>query len=248
MRSPYGLKVIESCLSCPVRRDRLLCDVSPEALRALDTITVPAVYPKGALLFVEGQLPRGVFVLCAGRVKLSASSPEGKTLIMRIAEAGEIVGLPGTISGRPYELSAETLEPAQANFIARDQFLRFLGEHGEVALRVAKVLSNIYYSAYDEIRTLGLSRSSSEKLARFLLDWSARPTGTRRDGRVTLALTHEEIAQTIGASRETVTRLLTELRKKRIVQLKGATLTIRNRTSLEKLAAQSSPLAVLPNL
>src|SRR5262245_36067351 len=115
MPAPYGLKIIESCLTCPVRHERLLCDISPGALRALDSITSTAVYPKGAVLFTEGQEPRGVFVLCSGRVKLSASSAEGKTMIFRIANPGEVVGIPGSISGRPYEVTAEMLEPGQAN-------------------------------------------------------------------------------------------------------------------------------------
>jgi CRP-like cAMP-binding protein len=57
-----------------------------------------------------------------------------------VAEEGEIVAPPGSISGRPYEVSAEALEPIQANFIRRDELLRFLREHGEAALRVAEML------------------------------------------------------------------------------------------------------------
>ena len=76
-------------------------------------------YP--AILFVEGQEARGVFVICNGRIKLSASSADGKSLILRIAEPGEVVGLPGTISGKPYEVTAEALEPIQANFIPRER-------------------------------------------------------------------------------------------------------------------------------
>jgi len=236
MRPPYGLKVIESCFACPVRHEGFLCDLSPKALGALDAITSRATYPKGALLFVEGEPPRGVFVLCSGRVKLSASSAAGRTMILRVTEPGEVVGMPGTISGKPYDVTAEVLEPAQASFIPRARFLRFLAEHGEVGLRIAQLLSNIYHHTCQEARSLGLSRSSSQKLARFLLDWSNRPGLRRPDGRVTLTLTHEEIAQMINASRETVTRLLAQLRRDRVIQTKGATLIIRSRRALESLA------------
>ena len=132
MRAPYGLEIIESCLSCPHREDRLFCNLPPPAMQKLAAITSASSYPKGATLFVEGQVPRGVFILCSGRVKLSTSSADGKTLIVRIADPGEVLGLPATVTEKAYELTAEVIEPTQANFITRQEFLNFLREHGEV--------------------------------------------------------------------------------------------------------------------
>src|SRR5579862_8640946 len=140
MKTPYGLQVIEDCLSCPVRKDRMFCDLPREALQGLDAISSPATYPKGAVLFVEGQEARGVFTVCEGRVKLFGSSANGKTMIFRIAEAGEIIGLPSTLAAKPYELTAEALEPTQASFISRENFLEYLRAHGDAALRVAEML------------------------------------------------------------------------------------------------------------
>jgi len=235
MRAPYGLEMIENCLSCPHRQDRLFCNLSPPAVESLSAITSAAVYPKGATLFVEGQSPRGVFVLCSGRVKLSTSSADGRTLILRISESGDVLGLPATVTGKPYELTAEVIEPTQANFMARDDFLRFLRDHGEAALRVAQQLGETYHSAVAEMRTIGLSHSASEKLARFLLDLGSDHTGVEGDIKLTLTLTHEEIAQIIGASRETVTRLFSDFKKKQLVQVKGSTVTIKNKPALESL-------------
>src|SRR6202051_1982650 len=140
MRAPYGLEIIESCLSCPHREDRLFCNLPPLAVQKLAAITSAAVYPKGATLFVEGQSPRGVFILCSGRVKLSTSSADGRTLILRMSESGEVLGLPATVTGKPYELTAEVIEPTQANFIPCDEFLRLLSANGEVAPRGAPQL------------------------------------------------------------------------------------------------------------
>jgi len=235
MRAPYGLEIIESCFSCPHREDRLFCNLPPTAVQGLASITSPASYPKGATLFVEGQSPRGVFILCNGRIKLSTSSADGKSLIVRIAEPGEVLGLPATVTGKPYELTAEVIEPAQANFIARQDFLTFLREHGEAALRVAQQLGETYHSAIAEMRTIGLSHSVGEKLARFLLDLSAGHDKGKGELRITLTLTHEEIAQVIGASRETVTRLFGEFKKKQFLQVKGSTLIIKDKTGLESV-------------
>jgi CRP/FNR family transcriptional regulator len=238
-RTPYGLEMIDSCLTCQMRSDYLFCNLPTDALEALEKIKSAAAYPKGAMLFLEGQNPRGVFILCHGRAKLSTSSSDGKTIILRIAEPGEVLGLSATISGKPYEVTVETLEPCQANFIARQDLLNFLKEFGEVAVRVAQELSNNYHSAYQEIRALGLSSSASEKLAKLLMEWAdlAGPSATSKNGelRLTMTLTHEEIAQLIGTSRETVTRIFADLKKKQLIQVKGATLIVKNREALTRL-------------
>lgn len=236
MKTPYGLEVIESCLTCPVMKDRLFCDLSQKTLAGLDAISTTSTYPKGAVLFVEGQEARGVFIICNGRVKLSASSSQGKSIILRIADAGEIVGLPGSISGKPYEVTAEALEPIQANFIRRDELLRFLREHGEAALRVAEMLCHIYHATYQEVKYLGLSSSAAEKLARFILDLAdSKPHDDDGTIRAAVTLTHEEIAEMIGASRETVTRLFASFKKKKLIEVHGSTLLIKNKAGLEAL-------------
>ena len=235
MRAPYGLEIIESCLSCPHREERLFCNLTPPAVRKLAAITSAAAYPKGATLFVEGQLPRGVFVLCSGKVKLSTSSADGKSLILRISEPGEVLGLPATVTGKPYELTADVIEPTQANFISRQDFLLFLREHGEAALRVAQQLGETYHAAISEMRTIGLSHSAAEKLARFLLELTTKDDKDKSAISATLTLTHEEIAQTIGSSRETVTRLFSDFKKKQLVQVKGSTVIIKNKAGLESL-------------
>lgn len=236
MRAPYGLEIIEDCVTCPHLQERVFCNLPPRALQRLSEITSPSSYPKGAMLFVEGQVARGVFILCNGRVKLFTSSNDGKSLIARIADAGEILGLPATLTGKAYELTAEVIEPAQANFIPRSDFLIFLREYGEAALRVAQQLGESYHAAVAEMRSLGLANSAAEKLARFLVDWCASHGNGKGEIRSTLTLTHEEIGEMIGASRETVTRLFSAFKKKQLLQMKGATLIVRDKAALEKIA------------
>ena len=173
MRAPYGLNILDNCATCPVREEHLFCNLPLPTLRKLNEIKSTAVYPKSAMLFIEGQQPRGVFVFCTGKAKLYTSSREGKTVILNLAEAGDVLGLNATISNKPYELTAEMMEPGQANFITRDALLQFLRENGEIALRVAEQLSRNYYSAFEEVRMLGLASSPAEKLAKLLLSWWA---------------------------------------------------------------------------
>jgi CRP/FNR family cyclic AMP-dependent transcriptional regulator len=235
MRAPYGLNIIDNCLVCPIREEHLFCNLPLPAVQKLNEIKSTAVYPKSTMLFIEGQQPRGVFVLCAGKAKLFTSSSDGKTIITKISEGGDVLGLNATISNRPYEVTAEMMEPGQANFIAREALLQFLREHGEVALRVAEQLSRNYYIAYEEIRTLGLTSSASEKFAKLLLSWSPDKGNANEPVHVKMTLTHEEIAERIGTTRETVSRLFSDFRRKQLLETKGSTLVIRNKPTLEKM-------------
>ncbi len=235
MKSPYNLQIVESCLTCKLRADRMFCDLPAGTLAAFDAITYANLHPQGAVLFVEGQEVRGIYIVCGGRVKLSTCGLDGKTIITHIAEPGEILGLSATVSGQPYEVTAEMLEPGQTNFARRDDFLRFLREHNDACLRVAEHLSSHYHQACMQIRSLGLSHSAAEKLAKLLLEWSAKGEETDQGIRLKLTLTQEEIAEMIGVSRETVTRLFADFKKRQIVRLRGATLLIRDKAALEAL-------------
>ncbi len=236
MQVPYGLNILENCTTCTATGERLFCKLSHHAMERLNGMKATAVYPKGAVLFLEGQRSRGVFVLCAGKAKLSTCSREGKTIITKISEVGDVLGLSAVVSNRPYEVTAEMMEPGQVNFIARESLLQFMKDDVEVAMRVAEQLSSNYYSAYEGIRTLGLTSSPSEKFAKLLLSWSSRASANNGAPQFKMTLTHAEIAEVIGTTRETVSRLFSDFKKKQLLLLKGATLIIRNRPSLEQIA------------
>ena len=142
------------------------------------------------------------------------------------------------LSGAPYEVTAEALEPCQLTFVRRAQFLRLLSEHSDAALRAARQMSHSYRAAFEQVRLLGLSQTAASKLARFLLEGCAHEGQKIGTGiRMTLTLTHEEIGQRIGASRETVTRLFSEFKQERIIQVKGSTLFVHNPAALELLTS-----------
>lgn len=236
MKTPYGLKIIDTCTECTCRAAGFFCGLSPEVLKALDQVSQHSVLPAGAILFVEGQTSRGMFVVCSGRVKLSTTSREGKVLILKTTEAGEVLGLSAAISGMNYEMTAETATPCQLNFVDRKSLLHLLECHPAVGVQAARFLSREFQAAYRDIHDLVLARSSAGKLARLLLSCSPERGSVLEEFRVRSAMTHEEMAQRIGSSRETVTRLLSDLKKRQLIRHDGATLVIRNRTALEALA------------
>ena len=234
MKGPYGFELNESCQNCKLRANGFFCQLSPAALKDLDAIKFASAYPAGAVLFIEKQTARGVYMLCEGEVKLSISSSEGKKLILRITKPGEVLGVVSALSGMPHEVTAETLRPCQVTFIPRDAFLRFIAKHPEAYPIIAGQLGSQYQIACEQLRNLGLSASAPEKLAKLLLDFSVTGQPTKGGTRIKLPLTHEEIAEFIGTTRETVTRTLSEFKSQHLVELHGATLVIEDREALEE--------------
>ena len=205
--------ISDICLSCAMRKGQYFCDLSDRALHYLNAVKSTAVYPKRAQLFIEGEAAYGVFLLCTGRVKLSTCSHEGKTIITKISQPGDVLGLNAVVSNRPYEVTAEMMDRGRASFIPRDSLLQFMREHGEVAQAVAEQLCSNYYAAHEVIQTLGLA--VSERVSKFL------PSHNSGSSRITL--TQEEIAESIGTTRNTVTRLFSEFKKRQLTAVKGST-------------------------
>jgi CRP/FNR family transcriptional regulator, cyclic AMP receptor protein len=236
MRAPYGMELTEDCKTCTMRKNGFFCHLPCSALQAFNSMKFTTAYPSGAVLFVEGQAPRGAYMLCKGRVKLTMNSADGKTLIVGICEPGEVLGLNAAVSGAPYELTAEALQICQVNFVRRDDLVKLLRENPEASGAAMRQLSTNYRQACQEIRNLGMSRSASEKLAQFLLDTYAKAQPTSQGKRFQLGLTHEEISQVVGTSRETVTRTMTEFRSKMLISTKGSTVVIRDESGLKAQA------------
>ena len=190
------------------------------------------------ILFREGGRSNGVYVVCTGQVKLFCTSKEGKTLILKIAMPGDVLGLGAVLSGSAYEITAETIQPTQIKSIGRDDFLPFLAKHGEGSLHAAKALSDDYKAAFLDARRLALSGSAAGRLASLLLEWGkAAGSCGKLEMRFTMALTHEELANMVGSSRETVTRLLTRFKKEKLIEMRGSSIVILAPELMETLVA-----------
>ena len=222
-----------NCETCKLKEDGFLCHLTPAAAREFESIKSPSFYPAGSTLFLENEPATGIFLLCSGKVKLSVSSRGGKTLILELARPGEILGLSASMSGIPYEASAEALHPSKIAFIRREDFLRFAARFPEVFTAVSRQLNFQYARACEQLRTVGLSMSAHEKVARLFLNWSAEEPQTSGAAQIKVPLTHEQIAECVGSTRETITRTLSEFKNKHLVTFKGTTVTIPSRSALQ---------------
>jgi CRP/FNR family transcriptional regulator, cyclic AMP receptor protein len=218
------------------RKSEFFGGLSTAALEDFETLLVPVSHPANKVLFTETQPTEGVCVVIEGEVRLSINSTDGRRLSLRIAHAGEVLGLSSTLSGNGYEMTADTLYPAKVAHISRQAFLQFLARHPEVYAIVTSEISRSYNLACEQLRMVGLSTSVPERLARLLLRWSDSGQQPESGSRCRLSLTHEEIGEFIGASRETVTRTLSVFKNRRLVAQHGCTITIPSRVALESYA------------
>jgi len=214
----------------------MFCNLSADQLQDLDSIAMQWSLPKGAILFQEDDPSNNVALICDGQVKLSCTSPEGKTLILRIACAGDVLGLGAAISGSPYEVTAEAIVPTLIKGIRRADFIAFLERHGQASMHAVQSLSSEYRTAFYDAKRLALSPSAAGRLSSVLLEWGRSAACGKPVMRFTMALTHEELANMAGTSRETVTRILSRLKRENLIDVKGSSFTILAPEKLEHVS------------
>jgi CRP/FNR family transcriptional regulator, cyclic AMP receptor protein len=215
--------------------------LSPEALSDFESLEYHAHHSGNTILFLAGETPTRVLVLLDGRVKLSLNSIDGRRLILRIAQPGEILALNSALSGCAVAITAETLHPCTIAILRREDFLSFLLRHPIAYQGAARELSLDYTRACERLHTIGLQSSAQIKLARLLLEWCADGQQTECGTRIKLSLSHREIGECIGCSRETVTRTMNAFKHQHLLDYQGVTLVIPNRLALESYADTDRP-------
>ncbi len=226
MKAPTDLATRIECLGCDQRSSSYFCSLPDESLKKLSHGTSIQGHAKGSTLFVQGEICDGVHVLCAGRVKLVTYSEDGRAIIVRVAEPGEVLGLSACVAGVAYETTAQVSACCQVNFIKRNKFVDLLKNDPSVALNAIRELSLLYHKAHTQICSLGLSVSASDKLGKLFLEWCGRADSNGSGVHIQLSYTHEELAEMIGTSRETVTRLFKAFKDRGLIRLDGADLFI----------------------
>lgn len=212
-----------------------------EAMAQFNAIAMEMSYLRNARLFLEGEAPQYIFVLSSGRVKLSVTSREGKIMIVRVAGAGDVLGLGAALAAKVHEISAEVLEPCRAKVIRTKDFLTFLEKYPEAATEATRCILNEYQATFSNMCRLALPTTVAGRLANLLLEWlnSRSQRGAQRGAkecRLTVALTHEEIAGMTNTSRETVSRVFHQFQRDKLIAIKGASLTVLQPLALEQLA------------
>lgn len=206
-----------------------------DARACLGEMGMQAHYARGERLFAEGERSRHIFFLYNGRIKLSVASREGKSVILRIAEPEQVLGLSAALSGNEHEVTAECMEPCVVKAIPTKDFLSFLQKYPEAAMEATRCVLREYQTVFNEVCRLALPSTVAGRLANLLLEWRKTRFRAGRP-RVLMTLTHEEIAGMTATSRETVTRVFNQFAREKLISIKGSSLTVLQPEALEQMA------------
>lgn len=226
-----------NCINCPHVVKHPFCNVGERERAFLEANSIQMEYRRGNLLFREGDECSAVFVICSGKVKVSAASSQGRSFTLRIAGEGDVLGMGAVLQDKEYEVTAEAIEPCQVRVLRAKFFKQMLQQYADVGIGVARALADDYRAAFDEACLIALPGSSAGKLARLILDLAADATRRGSGSSVTMALTHEELASMIATTRETVTRTLGRFRKDELISIRGVSLTVLQPDALKQLAS-----------
>ena len=213
---------LESCMLCR------LC--LKDWLPALDANRKSLKYKKGELIFSEGEEVKGMFFIYTGRVKVHKKWEQGKELIVRLAKDGDIVGHRGLGSDNIYPVSGTALESTEICFIDLHFFNATLKVNQDFLYALMMFFASELKESEKKMRNLA-HMPVKGRVANALLSLRSK-FGENKEGYVNINLSRQDLASYIGATYETVFRIMTELEEENAIGMDGKNIFIRNESSL----------------
>ena len=176
-------------------------------------------YPRNSTIVEEGLPGDYMYILREGRVKVTKLSEDGREKILDFLDVGAFVGEMALLERAPRSASVKTLSAVRVLALSRNDFMGLLRKSPDLALAVIQVLSRRLRTVNDQASALSFQRVKDRTTG--LLDRLAKDSTSSGDRRATPALTHQQIADMIGTSRETVTRVVKELKASGWLQQEG---------------------------
>lgn len=220
-----------NCATCEVRSNSLFSSFCDEDLVNLNESKTCSYYKKNQPLFIEGNLPRGVFCMHQGKVKVFTRGDSGKEQIIHIAKEGEVLGFRAMFSGDPYKLSATTLEESNICFITKENFLDMIDSNATLRKGIMKELSKELGERAVFITNMS-QKSVRERLAYSLLilgDIYAPDL---------INLSREDLANFVGTATETLIRLLKDFKDEGFIEIHARKLEVLDQNKLIHLAGK----------
>lgn len=207
------------------------------AIHSSNISNLTSMHPRGKVLFSEGEPARGAFILRSGRAIVSISSSEGRVVILHVAQPGDVLGLNCVLRNMSYNTTVKTIERCRTDFVPRKELVALMERSQPAAQAISQILSREVAELTERARSLLLPQSASARLARLLLEWCERSGASQsNEVSITKRFTHEEIANMICSSRETVTRLMASLNRRRVIRVTPDSILVCDAAALEKVA------------
>jgi CRP/FNR family transcriptional regulator, cyclic AMP receptor protein len=214
----------------------LLADLAPDALMQLAEVVEMKEIRRRQVIYLPGDPGSAVYVVNGGRVKVSKVTRDGKELTLAYRQPGEVFGEACLIDGSPREEMAEAMENAIVTEIEREQFEKLLMTQASLGYKMTKILAQRRREMETKIENL-VFKDVNSKLAELLLRLATEyGVDDSRGTLVQLKITHQEMANLIGSTRETVSLTLAQFKRKGLIQTEGRKVIIADREGLRALA------------
>ena len=193
-----------------LRQSLIFSSLSRDELAELSALAVPRSFESGEFVFWEEDAPEWFYLVAEGRVKVVKHSSSGKEFIIAFFGPGEMFGEVAVFEDKPYPASAQAIAETKVLGIKRRDFLSFLADRPQVALRIISVLGGRLRDAQSRLKDLAGERVE-QRLAQTLLMLSAKLGST-------LPFTRQEIADMAGTTTETAIRVMSRLKQGKIIR------------------------------
>lgn len=210
-------------------RTGILPNLSQSDRQQVENLQQPEKVARNQAIFSEGQVPKGVFLIVSGKVKIFATGDEGKQQIIHIAKTGELIGFRAMFSEEQYRVSAIALEDGAIGFIGKPEFTQFLDGNKAVRNAVIRELAKELGERAMYV-TLLAQKTVRERLAIALM----RLSEVYADEPINL--TREDLANYVGTATETLIRLLKDFRKEGLIEVQTRKLRILDAGGLVRIA------------
>lgn len=206
----------------------LFSSLNKSELEAIDRVSITKVFPKEKIILLEDEDGDTLFIIKNGKVKVTTFSESGKEVIFSILNAGDFFGEMSLLDGKPRSATVVSMEDAQIQLIRRAEFYRLLEDHPHIALRLLEELASRLRKADERIESLAILDVTG-RIAGILLQLAGdRGIINNREVLIKSRPTHQELANMVGTTRETVTRILKQLEDKNYIMMAGKDITILN--------------------
>jgi len=215
------------------RRVPLFSGLEDEDLQSLIAVASRRKYPKDAVIFFEHDLGDALFMILSGRVKVTILSDDGREIILAMLSDNDFFGEMSLLDNEPRSATAISLQETEMVVLHQKEFLSIVEKRPRVLINLLAVLSSRLRKANQQIGNLAL-HDVYGRVARILLEMASE-NGTRQpDGRVAFRRpTHQEIANMIGATRETVSRMISDLNRQGYIEIAGKNVIIQDALTRE---------------
>lgn len=192
--------------------------LSQEYLEIIEKIVIVRKYPKGSLVFVEGDFGNELYFIISGKVKVSKMLEDGSEKILHFLKEGDIFAEVLVFKGGEYPATAQVMEDSEIGIISNEDLERLLKERGDITFKIIEVMAQRLREAQYHIRDLAL-RDVDARLAISLLSLA-------EDHGPNIRFNQQQLANLIGASRETVARTLSSWKKQGLIQVEKSVISI----------------------